>query len=185
MGQVWGFWFLDLFLAAILVGWLAGAAYEFRRRTQRRWISASLFALGYSLCVVVAVANEVMSRQSDSFVHSLKNPGPPSHLEPDWGKNFTAEERLRYSEMLSRVSYESWGMRTKYFDLSGNLHIYEPTQDDKDRREARLLLVRQTERTVGLCAYAAIAWLFLPLIAIGISLIWPPHKLSALTPTST
>jgi len=180
MGQFSTLWLSDGLLALMLAGWLSSTAYEFRRKTRRRWISASLFVLGYSFCVAAAIANEVMSRQSDSFLHALKNPGPPSHLEPDWGKNFSVEERTRYSQMLARYSFESWGMRTKYFGLDGELRVYEPTQADQDRRSARLWLIGQTARVEKFSAYAAIAWLFLPLIAIGLSLAWPsgyPYRL--------
>jgi len=164
------FWLDDGLLALLLLVWLTAAAYAFRHNVRRRWLPGLFFVLAYVLCVVGAGSHDSMSRLSARSLQTLKSPGSPSHLEPDWGKNFSAEERAGYSRMLARTSFQWWGMRMKYFDLDGSMHVYQPTEEDRDQRTARLFLIEQTARDERLYMYAAIAWLFLPLTAIGLSL---------------
>jgi hypothetical protein len=158
-------------MAPLLLAWLSWSAYRFRGTTSRRWFFATLFAVGYIACVAVAALHERTSRTLDRYADRLANGIEAAHLPPDWGKGFSPNDRTKHSLMLARQTFVSYGMRVRYFDLNGDLQDFTPTDEDVKSREFHLQHLAESRALETRMSVVAIAWLTVPLVAIGLSLV--------------
>lgn len=175
-------WKADWVMLPMLSFWLIWAARNFRTASSRRWLFGTLFALGYLLCIAVASLHEQMSRVSDHYANTLANGVEPLHLTPEWGKDLPPADRTRHSQMLARGTYVSYGMRVKFFDLDGAMQEFVPTADDVKSREFHIRHLAKTRSNVTTFSIVAVAWLLLPLAAIGLSLL-PMWRRRAVRPS--
>ena len=133
-------------VAAIAVVWLvARNLYRLRFNLGSKWVGISACVALYLACAAVAVAHAWMWRSADRYLLALQRPAPPTHLASDWGSTLTAENRTKHSINLARLTFESWGEVVDYFDASGKLVPYEPSQKDQQVRDAYLERIRLLE----------------------------------------
>ena len=173
----WQQWLIDLVLFAMVAAWLALSAHAFRVRAARRWIPGALFALGYLASVACGAGNNLLGDAYRDYVHQLKHPAPPAYFDETWGKDLPSEDRHRFSEMLARNSYQAWGIHVKYFGLSGNMIMFEPTNDDRRIFQRREALIEGAQATSRLLAIWVGLWLVLPLFGLALSFLIPVRKL--------
>lgn len=164
-------WLLDGLLVALVAVLMIRAAYSYRHSTTRKWLPALGFALMYGMSAGMAILSDTMEETLKEQNRRLKEPAPPVHLEPDWGKAFEPENRVRWSQMLARHSFYDWGMHQKHFDLDGRLIEYIPTAEDLKARRRRIEYIAEAESAYRMIQVWTVIWLFLPLACLGLSLL--------------
>lgn len=165
-------WFLDGLLLVLVAALMTRAAYSYRNATNRKWLPALGFVLMYGAAAGMTILNDSMEEIFKDYHRRLKEPAPPVHLEADWGRTFEPENRVKWSRMLARHSFYDWGMRQKHFDLEGRLIEYVPTTEDLMVRRRRIEYVTETQSAYRMIQIWTMAWLFLPLVCLGVSLIF-------------
>jgi hypothetical protein len=110
-----------------------------------------------------------MFSSTDELLRTLKNPPSPTHLDANWGHELAPEKRTEYSTILARVSFSHWGMKVRYFDVTGNLRTYEPTEADREHHRLYRAALAHSEKTRELLLWATFAWLFVPWFGVGIA----------------
>lgn len=175
-------WFVDGFLLVFVAVLMIWAAYSYRTAGRRKWLPALGFALMYGVSCGMTALNDSLEELFKDHHRRLKEPAAPVHLEADWGKTFGPENRVRWSQMLARESFYGWGMRRKHFNLEGELVEYVPTFEDLMVRRRRIEYIIETRSTYRMLQIWTIAWLFLPLVCLGVSLILRPRPVQLRAP---
>lgn len=175
-------WFVDGLLIVFVAVLMIRAAYSYRTAERRKWMPALGFALMYGVSSGMTALNDSLEEIFKDHNRRLKEPAAPVHLEADWGKTFEPENRVRWSQMLARESFYGWGMRQKHFNLEGELVDFVPTSEDLMVRRTRIEYITETYSTYRMLQIWTIAWLFLPLVCLGVSLILRPRSVQLRAP---
>jgi hypothetical protein len=164
----------DMWLAAALVGMAAAvllaAAVTRMSSGHGAWWKAALFYItAMVLCLGGTTLSFSMFSNTDELLRTLKNPAPPTHLDANWGRELAPEKRTEYSTTLARITFSHWGMKVRYFDITGNLRTYEPTEADREDHRLYRTALAHAENTRELLLWATVGWLFVPWVGVGIA----------------
>ena len=162
------FWFYELFVAVVITLLMASGIYRLRAQAGRRAIALSFCLLAYTVSVAMAVGHEWMRDSATASVKTLKNPTRPAHLSANWGSEFTKEDRVKYSVMLARITFEQWGEIVNHFDSEGRLQPYMPAPADHYGRARYLESIDVLEGEIATLLRVALAWLAVPLLGVGL-----------------
>ena len=171
MALTWDIWLTEVFLAVVAAASLAVAGTRMLTVDRARWRAALFFVIAMVLSLGGTMLSYATFSTTDKLLQTLKNPPPPSHLDANWGRDLAPEKRTEYSTSLARVTFSNWGMKVGYFDATGTLRTYEPTDTDRENHRFHRAAIAHAEKTRELLLWATVAWLFVPWLGVGIAFV--------------
>jgi hypothetical protein len=178
----WDIWVFFALLAVSAIAFLAEGIVRLRVSHGKAWKAVGFCTLAMVFCLVGTLGNYSFYSLSVSGLELLKKPPEPSHLRPDWGADMSKEDRTKYSQMLARISFENWHITVNYFDETGTLRPYRPTDADRGAFHARRQAIALHEENTNLLKWVTLAWLFVPWLGLLAAFVpWSVRVLGALT----
>jgi hypothetical protein len=178
----WDIWLFFALLAAAAIGFMAEGIIRLRTSHVASWKAIGFCTIAMAFCLVGTLVNYVFYSSSISGLESLKKPPEPSHLRPDWGADMSREDRTKYSQLLARISFENWHIIVNYFDETGTLRPYQPTDADRTTFHLRRQAIAREEENTNLLKWVTLAWLFVPWFGLLAAFApWSVRVLGALT----
>jgi hypothetical protein len=178
-------WDLQLFFAILAISaiaFLAEGVIRLRTSYGATWKAVGFCTLAMAFCLSGTLATYQVYSYSVSALGFLKKSPEPSHLKSDWGADLSSEDRTKYSQMLARNSFENWHIVVNYFDETGTLRPYQPTDADRATFELRRQAVAYNEKQATLLKWITVGWLFIPWLGLLIAFIpWSVRVLSVLS----
>ncbi len=139
-----------------------------------RLIAVLMVALGGLFCAsygaIAYWTHEIQIETSELLRHGVFF----AQRLPDWGKNMGAEERQTLSLAYARATYLAHGMLVAQLDRSGAGKLFEPSQEDVNRRESIVSIRAQLDHSARQNRADAFLWWLWGLLAVlagyGVSL---------------
>jgi len=182
MAISWDIWLFFAFLAVAAIAFLAEGVIRLRTTHGATWKAVGFCTLAMAFCLFGTLAMYFVYSSSGSMLESLKKPLEPSHLRPDWGADMSKEDRTKYSQMLARISFENWHITVNYFDETGTLRPYQPTDADRATFHLRRQAVAHYEKKTNLLKSVTLGWLLVPWLGLLAAFVpWSVRVLGALT----
>lgn len=166
-------WDVWLGVAAIAIGVATLMATGARRLRAARGIAAK----GATLCASAVLLSTALaglffwqSHEIKDLAQALQDPAPPVYLSPDWGAQFSPEDKSRYSRLMASVTFVDWGIRVHYFDADGIFRKYQPTDEDRAHRMLRLRYIERTRVSGDGLFWAGLGLIVVPWLGLAYAL---------------
>lgn len=178
----WEIWLGLVCITVITIVLMTEGVVRLRTSYGKRWQAIIICTFAMLSCLGGTIGSYLLFTSTDKLLHTFKNPPGPSHLNADWGADMAKELRMKNSEMLARISFVNWGIRVNYFDMTGALVPYQPSDADKENLRLRRVVIAMSERNSALFKWATIGWLFVPWIGLAMAFMpWSIRMTAALT----
>ena len=165
---------LSLAGAALGVMLLLAYGVSMLRTKQRTLLGALAVFVASAVFITAGIGLHFFNQATDSVFQAVAANKKLPPLPHDWGSNFSAEDRTRYSLGMAQSEYVQRGILREYIDLTVSRQTFTPGESDQLGRQQYIENI-ESIRKIGKFTEWSIYGLFLLYgfgIALGLSHRW-------------
>lgn len=175
----WDAWIYFSLTALGATGMMAQGVFRYSLSIGRKSTAILESTFSVLICLTFMTGSLYAAYLMDHSLLAMKNKASPIHLQEDWGKQMSKEDRSKYSQLIARHDFVDWGIHTNHFDSNGNFVLYKPDDEDRRARATQLAYIQRTDFSRTLFLWSAAVWALIPWLALALGLTLSIKKLTA------